>query len=115
MPARSAGSAVSCDDPSRPHRRPDPSTGVDALLALFIPRLGCRLDGILEARAAAGLARSFRLDQARRGGAGRRSASVHGASAVFQGSAGAAAASIRGGRIMTGTIEPMVGRYVHVE
>ena len=47
--------------------------------------------------------------------AGRRPSSVHDASAVLQGCVGAAAVAAFRCAGMTGYIEPIVGRYVHVE
>src|SRR6202000_2419516 len=70
---------------------------------------------ILASRTQTRMARPAGVDQTRRGAIGRRSASVHDASSIFQGSAGAAAiAGIRSSS-MNGRIEPIVGRYVHVD
>src|ERR1700750_1990906 len=113
MPARSDRSPVSRLDPGRADRRPDAGAGADAVLAFFVPRDGDGLGGVLAARAPAGLARSAGIDQARAGHSRRRPASVHGASAVFQGRAGAAPAARFRGAAMNGTITPMVGRYVY--
>src|SRR3981189_953809 len=115
MPARPDRSSVPCVDPLRPHHRPDTSAGADAILAFRVSCDAGRVGRILASDAEAGLARSARSDQAWRSRAGRRPAPVHGSSAIFQGPAGAAAASGRSGGLMNGHIEPMVGRYVHVE
>src|SRR5262249_36280757 len=85
-----------------------------------LPRDIAGVGAVLAADAAAGLARSAGADQAGGGGAGRRFASLHGELAVFQGCAGIAAATRTGGGMsghagMPGHIEPIVGRYVHVE
>src|SRR6266436_2541663 len=64
MSARAGRSPVSCVDPWRQHCGFDAGAGPDAVLAVFISRIGGGLGGILETRAPAGLARSARLDQA---------------------------------------------------
>src|SRR5262245_34088539 len=120
LPARAGGAAVSRRDPRRSHRRSDPGSGAHALVAIFLPCDVARLGAPLAADAASRLARPAGADQARGGGAGRRSASLHGQSAIFQGRAGVAPAIRQGGGMsddagMTGHIGPTIGRYVHVE
>ena len=92
LPARADATALSCGDPRGKDRRSHAGAGSDAFLALCLSRNAGGLGGILAADAPAGLARSAVADQARRGNAGRRPASLHGQSAVFQGRAGVAAA-----------------------
>ena len=81
---------------------------------LCAARAGGRMGEILVRSAAARLERPDGADQAARAEDRRRSAGLHGASALLQGSARQAARAI-GGRGMSARFEPIIGRYMHLD